>query len=122
MLTERQAIEIFGALAQVTRLRIVRALVIAGPDGMSAGSLAGATDVSPSNLSFHLRELEGAGLVSSRREQRSIIYVCGYDTLAHMQTFLMENCCAASPCKGAGRPPGTAVGAPRKRTIKNGGR
>ena len=122
MLTERQAIEIFGALAQATRLRIVRALVIAGPDGMSAGSLADATDVSPSNLSFHLRELEGAGLVSSRREQRSIIYVCGYDTLAHMQTFLMENCCAATNCTAGSKPADKSTAKPRQRTIKNGGR
>lgn len=104
MLTERQAIEIFGALAQATRLRIVRALVIAGPDGMSAGSLAKTTGVSPSNLSFHLRELERAELVSSRREQRSIIYVCGFEALAAMQTFLMDNCCAASASKGAQTP------------------
>ena len=94
---ESQVIAVFGALAQPTRLKIVRALVTAGPDGLSAGKLAESASVSPSNLSFHLRELERAKLVTSHRQQRSIIYVCLFDTLAGMQTFLMQNCCAGSP-------------------------
>ncbi|MEQ1653318.1 MAG: metalloregulator ArsR/SmtB family transcription factor [Hyphomicrobium sp.] len=98
MLSERQAIDVFGALAQATRLKIVRALVTAGPAGLSAGLLADAADVSPSNLSFHLRELERADLVASTRQQRSIVYVCKFETLAHIQTFLMKNCCAGSAC------------------------
>lgn len=97
MITESQAIEIFGALAQATRLKIVRILVKAGPKGLSAGKLAEAAGVSPSNLSFHLRELTNAKLVVNHREQRSIVYVCVYDTLNAMQTFLMEKCCAGIP-------------------------
>lgn len=97
MLSERQAIQIFGALAQETRLRVVRALVTAGPDGLSAGTLADIMDVSPSNLSFHLRELENTQLIASRRQQRSIIYVCEFATLAKMQNFLLANCCAGPP-------------------------
>lgn len=103
MLSESQVIAVFGALAQETRLRIVRALVTAGEPGLAAGELASATGVSPSNLSFHLKELERAELVVSRREQRSIIYVCRYETLDAMQGFLMANCCA-----GAGAPTANA--------------
>jgi len=97
MISESQAIEIFGALAQDTRLRIVRALVRAGPNGLSAGILADATGVSASNLSFHLRELSSAGLIASRREHRSIIYVCQYDRLHALQAFLLEKCCGGWP-------------------------
>ena len=64
---ERQAVNAFAALAQETRLRIVRLLGQAGPDGMAAGSVAEAVGASPSNMSFHLKELERAGLVQSRR-------------------------------------------------------
>ena len=103
-MSERQATEIFGALAQATRLRIVRALVMAGPDGLSAGALADAMDVSPSNLSFHLRELENAQLVASRRQQRSIIYVCAFATLIDIQNFLLANCCAGPPRRSSAKP------------------
>ncbi len=97
MITESQAIEIFGALAQETRLRILRALVKAGPRGLAAGRLAADTGVSASNLSFHLRELSSAGLIMSRREHRSIIYVCQYEQIHALQAFLLEKCCGGWP-------------------------
>ena len=71
---ERQARTAFAALSQETRLRIVRLLVQAGPDGMAAGAIAEAVAVSPSNVSFHLKDLEHAGMIVPRREARSIIY------------------------------------------------
>ena len=70
---ESQALLAFGALSQDTRLRLLRHLVRAGPDGIAAGDLADAVGVSPSNVSFHLKEMERAGLVAARREARSII-------------------------------------------------
>lgn len=97
MITESQAIEIFGALAQETRLKIVRALVKAGPHGLAAGRLADETGVSASNLSFHLRELSSAELITSRREHRSIIYICQYEQLHALQAFLLEKCCGGWP-------------------------
>lgn len=94
---ERQALLSFGALSQETRLRIVRALVIAGPDGMAAGSIAEKVGVSATNVSFHLKELERAGLVTQQRASRSIIYTASFDALGALVRFLMEDCCAGHP-------------------------
>jgi ArsR family transcriptional regulator, arsenate/arsenite/antimonite-responsive transcriptional repressor len=94
---ERQAVAGFAGLAQHTRLRIVRGLVRAGPDGMAAGAVAAAVGVSPSNLTFHLKELEHAGLVRSRRAARSIIYAAEFAALGALIRFLMEDCCAGHP-------------------------
>ncbi|OCO98890.1 MULTISPECIES: metalloregulator ArsR/SmtB family transcription factor [unclassified Ensifer] len=94
---ERQALLSFAALSQETRLGIIRTLVVAGPKGMAAGSIAEAMAVSPSNVSFHLKELERAGLIAQRRESRSIVYSANYDTLSGLVKFLMEDCCAGHP-------------------------
>ncbi len=72
-------------------------LVIAGRDGLAAGAIAERGEVSPSIVSFHLKELEQAGLVTSRRESRSIIYSAEYDTLSGLICFLMEDCCTGCP-------------------------
>lgn len=94
---ERLALLSFGALSQETRLQIVRMLVVAGPQGMPAGAIAERAGVSPSNLSFHLKELERAGLVNQQRASRSILYSAAYDALAGLVRFLMEDCCAGHP-------------------------
>ncbi|MDR6758610.1 DNA-binding transcriptional ArsR family regulator [Mycoplana sp. BE70] len=91
---EREALASFAALSQETRLATVRTLVVAGPEGLAAGAIAERMSVSPSNVSFHLKELDRAGLISQRRESRSIVYSANYDTLADLVTFLMEDCCA----------------------------
>lgn len=91
---ERQALSSFSALAQETRLRIVRALVVAGPDGLAAGKIAERMGVSATNVSFHLKELERSGLINQQRVSRSIIYRASFKTLAELVTFLMEDCCA----------------------------
>ena len=93
---ERQALSAFGALSQETRLRIIRMLVIAGPDGMAAGAIAEKAEVSPSNVSFHLKELERAGLITRQRESRSIVYSASFDALGGLIRFLMEDCCAGN--------------------------
>lgn len=98
-MTESQAILVFAALAQETRLKIVRALVRAGPDGLSAGSLAEALSVSASNLSFHLKEVERAGLVVRRRKATSIIYSMNFTAMTELVAFLSEDCCAGGPCR-----------------------
>ena len=94
---ERQALSSFAALSQETRLGIVRMLVVAGPEGLAAGLIAERMGVSPSNVSFHLKELERAGLILQRRESRSILYSANYDSLADLVKFLMEDCCAGHP-------------------------
>jgi len=91
---QSQALLSFAALSQETRLAILRRLVREGPEGLAAGAIAEAVGVSPSNLSFHLKELERAGLVAARREARSIIYSADYGALRGLIQFLMEDCCA----------------------------
>jgi ArsR family transcriptional regulator len=94
---ERQALLSFAALSQESRLRVVRLLVQAGPDGMAAGALAGALGVSSSNLSFHLKDLEHSGLVRSRRVSRSILYSADLPALSGLVGFLMRDCCSGHP-------------------------
>ncbi|ARP98568.1 ArsR/SmtB family transcription factor [Pseudorhodoplanes sinuspersici] len=100
---QRQALMAFGAISQETRLRILRMLVRAGPSGVSAGAIGEAMEVSPSNVSFHLKELERSGLIAVRREARSMIYSAEYKALRALIQFLMEDCCAGHPavCKPA---------------------
>lgn len=94
---ERQALTSFAALSQESRLRVVRLLVQAGPDGMAAGALGAALGVSSSNLSFHLKDLEHSGLVQSRRVSRSIIYSANLPALSGLVAFLMRDCCSGHP-------------------------
>jgi ArsR family transcriptional regulator, arsenate/arsenite/antimonite-responsive transcriptional repressor len=96
-MNQSQALRGFAALSQETRLAIVRLLVRAGPDGLAAGAVAEAVDASPSNVSFHLKDLEHAGLITARRASRSIIYTADYDTLRGLIAFLMKDCCAGRP-------------------------
>ena len=94
---EKQAISSFAALSQETRLRIVRLLVKAGPEGLAAGTVGEAVGASSSNVSFHLSQLEQAGLIRSRREARSIIYAADYAALSGLVQFLMRDCCRGHP-------------------------
>ena len=97
-MNEQQALDAFAALSQETRLRIVRLLVTAGPEGLSAGAIGEAMDgASSSRMSFHLGHLEQAGLVASRREGRSIIYSAAYPALSALVEFLMRDCCQGHP-------------------------
>ncbi|MGH7024334.1 MAG: ArsR/SmtB family transcription factor [Caulobacteraceae bacterium] len=86
-----------SALAHEGRLEVFRLLVKIGPDGMAAGDIARATGSLANTLSANLNVLAGAGLVSSRREGRSIIYAAGYETMRELLAFLMEDCCGGAP-------------------------
>lgn len=92
-----QALSAFAALSQDTRLSIIRLLVKVGPDGVTAGDIADEVGVSASNLSFHLKELQHAGLVAARRNARSIIYSADYTALRGLIGFLMKDCCGGRP-------------------------
>ncbi|GJD57538.1 ArsR/SmtB family transcription factor [Methylobacterium dankookense] len=94
---ERQALLAFAALGQEHRLRVVRALVTAGPDGLAAGVLAETIGIAGNNLSFHLKELSHAGLITSRREGKSVIYSAAYAGLSDLIAFLMRDCCQGHP-------------------------
>lgn len=88
-----KAVGALGAMAQETRLRIFRALVQRGPDGLPAGRIAELLDLPGPTLSFHLARLERAGLVSFRREGRSLIYAADYAAIEGLVAYLTENCC-----------------------------
>lgn len=95
---EKTAVLALSALAQAMRLRVFRALVGAGPQGLTPGVLAASLGVSASTLSFHLKELTNAGLVSQQRSGRHLIY---RPELAHMNDllgYLVAHCCGGEPC------------------------
>ncbi len=98
-----QAVKALGALAQETRLAIFRALVQAGPEGTPAGRIAEALGAPASTLSFHLKELTAAGLVSSRQEGRFIYYVAEYPVMSELVAFLTEKCCQGMPAPQVAR-------------------
>lgn len=91
------AIEAFGALAQDTRLSVFRLLVEAGPDGIPAGDLAKLVQVPHNTLSSHLGILSRAGLVTSRREGRSILYAADFAGMRGLIAYLVQDCCKGRP-------------------------
>jgi ArsR family transcriptional regulator, arsenate/arsenite/antimonite-responsive transcriptional repressor len=97
------AVAALAALAQDNRLDVFRLLVQAGPDGMPAGGVADALDLAPNTLTFHFDRLRQAGLVTVRREGRSMIYAARFETMNALLAFLTENCCGGAPekCKPA---------------------
>ncbi|MBL8576219.1 MAG: winged helix-turn-helix transcriptional regulator [Mesorhizobium sp.] len=93
-MNESQALRGFSAIAQEARLRIIRMLVTAGANGLPSGAIAEALNgSSPQRASFHLKELEAAGLVESRREGKSIVYSAIFPALSELVAFLMHDCC-----------------------------
>jgi ArsR family transcriptional regulator, arsenate/arsenite/antimonite-responsive transcriptional repressor len=90
------AVAALAALAQDNRLDVYRLLVQAGPDGMPAGAVAEALDLAPNTLTFHFDRLRVAGLVSVRREGRSMIYAARYEAMNGLIAFLTRNCCQGS--------------------------
>ena len=95
-----------GALAQETRLDIFRLLVQKGPEGLPAGEIGARLGQPSPTLSFHLSQLRFAGLVSSRRESRSIIYSANFKAMNDLLAYLTENCCGGRPerCTPAAAP------------------
>ena len=91
------AVASLAALAQDTRLSIFRLLVEVGPEGVPAGDIAQKLDVAGATLSFHLKELSRAGLVTSRQEGRFIYYATNFEHMAGLMSFLTQNCCKGMP-------------------------
>jgi ArsR family transcriptional regulator, arsenate/arsenite/antimonite-responsive transcriptional repressor len=89
----QNAVAALAALAQDNRLDIFRLLVQAGPDGMAAGRVAEKLDLAPNTLTFHFDRLRDAGLVTVRRDGRSMIYAARFETMNDLLAFLTENCC-----------------------------
>jgi ArsR family transcriptional regulator len=87
------AIAALGALAQDTRLDVFRLLVTQGPAGLPAGAIAERLNVLPASLTFHLKELQHAGLITQRRLGRQLIYAAEYGAMTDLLAYLTENCC-----------------------------
>ncbi|MBL4626911.1 MAG: helix-turn-helix transcriptional regulator [Roseicyclus sp.] len=94
---ENTALVAFGALSNATRLKIVRLLVEAGPDGLPAGDVAKAAGASPSRASFHLAGLANAGLVTADRQARTIFYRVSFEQLGALMAFVLNDCCKGHP-------------------------
>lgn len=89
------AVRALAALAQETRLAVFRLLVEQGPSGLAAGEIAARLGIAPATLSFHLKELSHAGLVSTRQDGRYVFYAADFSTMNGLLAFLTENCCVA---------------------------
>ncbi|XBQ17080.1 MAG: metalloregulator ArsR/SmtB family transcription factor [Oceanicaulis sp.] len=94
---ETAAVAGFAALANATRLKLFRLLIAAGPEGLAAGRLAEALEISPSNLSAHLAALSRAGLVAGRAEGRARIYAVDMGRAGALVRYLVEDCCQGRP-------------------------
>lgn len=91
-----------AALAQPVRLQVFRCLVVAGPEGLTPGALVEAIGVPATSLSFHLKELTHAGLVSQERQGRNLIYRAAFDRMNALLGYLTENCCQGEACVASG--------------------
>jgi ArsR family transcriptional regulator, arsenate/arsenite/antimonite-responsive transcriptional repressor len=99
LLDEAAAVKALAALAQSHRLRTFRALVVAGPDGLTPGVMAEKLGVAPSALSFHLKELAHSGLVTSEARGRNLIYRASFTHMNALLGYLTEHCCQGQPCE-----------------------
>jgi DNA-binding transcriptional ArsR family regulator len=92
-------VQALSALAQVSRLQIFRVLVQAGPEGLTPGGLSDHVDVATNTLSFHLKELMRADLVSQERMGRNLIYRAQFDRMNAVLSYLTDNCCQGQACE-----------------------
>jgi ArsR family transcriptional regulator, arsenate/arsenite/antimonite-responsive transcriptional repressor len=95
---EPQALKALTALAQAQRLRAFKALVVAGPDGLTPGTLAQQLDSAPSALSFHLKELAHSGLVDIEQRGRNLIYRANFAHMNGLLAYMTEHCCQGESC------------------------
>lgn len=119
-MNESDVVKALGALAQDTRLRLFRQLVVAGKAGLTPSHLADKLAVAPAALSFHLKELHHAGLVTSEREGRHIIYRAAFAAMDGLLAFLTAECCQGQPCLGVpARRASVADGAVAKHAMED---
>lgn len=104
-MTEQDAVRALAALAQPSRLQIFRQLIGVGPIGMTPTQLTEALGLTPSTLSFHLKELMHAGLVTQQRDGRRLIYRPALLHMAALLSFLTAHCCQGQPCLAPLAPP-----------------
>ncbi len=97
-LAEPEVVRALAALAQPLRLRAFRALIVAGPDGMTPGELSDLLEIAPSALSFHLKELAHSGLAHFEPRGRHLIYRARFDHMLALVSYLTEHCCQGEGC------------------------
>jgi DNA-binding transcriptional ArsR family regulator len=102
---EKAVISALAALSQVNRLRVFRALVVAGQAGATPSTIGKRLKVSPATLSFHLKELANAGLISQQRSGRNLIYRADYEAMNALLAYMTENCCQGAACDSRPAPP-----------------
>jgi len=95
---EQDIVRALSALAQPSRLQVFRALVVAGQSGMTPGAIAEQLAVPAATLSFHLKELANAGLVTQQRDGRFLIYRAAFGQMNALLAYLTENCCQGQAC------------------------
>ena len=95
---EQEVIRSLAALAQESRLRVFRTLVVAGPLGLTPGALSEELGVAATTLSFHLKELTNAGLISQQRDGRNLIYRAAYERMNAVLAYLTAHCCQGEDC------------------------
>jgi len=95
---EEEVIRALGALAHAHRLQVFRALVVAGPSGMTPTVMSEGSGIAPTSLSFHLKELVHAGLVTQERRGRHLVYRAAFDHMNGLLGYLTENCCEGEAC------------------------
>ncbi|MBL8481211.1 MAG: helix-turn-helix transcriptional regulator [Rhodocyclaceae bacterium] len=95
---EQQVVKALAALAQTHRLRVFRALVVAGEQGLTPGVMATDLDLAGATLSFHLKELMHAGLVTQDRQGRNLVYRADYASMTGLLAYLTTNCCQGQAC------------------------
>jgi ArsR family transcriptional regulator, arsenate/arsenite/antimonite-responsive transcriptional repressor len=101
-MNEKAAVAALAALAQEARLRVFRALVGAGPEGMTPGALCAMLDIPASTLSFHLKELVHADLVNAERDGRHLHYRPALGRMNELLAYLSAHCCMGQPCTPGG--------------------
>ncbi len=101
---EKDVVKSLAALAQESRLRVFRTLVVAGPLGLTPGALSEELGVAATTLSFHLKELTNAGLVTQQRDGRNLIYRAAYDRMNAVLAYLTAHCCQGKDCLVTTRP------------------
>ena len=97
-MTESEVVKALGALAHPVRLQVFRALVVSGPSGLTPGVMQEGLGVPGTTLSFHLKELASAGLVTQERASRNLVYRAAYDQMNGVLGYLTENCCQGAAC------------------------
>jgi ArsR family transcriptional regulator, arsenate/arsenite/antimonite-responsive transcriptional repressor len=95
---QEAVVKSLAALAQPVRLQVFRALVVCGQDGLTPGAMSEGLGIPANTLSFHLKELAHAGLVTQERASRNIIYRAAFDHMNGLLSYLTENCCRGASC------------------------